>query len=76
MSGDRPGKAWVRPVRLACGLILFGYLITHFTNHSLGLISLKTMEAGRIWFLALWRNPIGETALFGALLVHWWLGCG
>jgi len=74
MSGDRGGKAWVRPVRLWCGLILFGYLITHFSNHTLGLISLKTMEAGRIWFLALWRNPIGETALFGALLVHWWLG--
>ena len=32
------------------------------------------MEAGRLWFLALWRNPIGETALFGALLAHWLLG--
>ncbi len=74
MSGDRPGKAWVRPVRLWCGLILFAYLITHFSNHALGLVSLKTMEAGRIWFLALWRNPIGETALLGALLVHWLLG--
>ena len=60
MSGDRFGKAWVRPVRLWCGLILFGYLITHFTNHALGLLSLAALEAGRIWFLVLWRNPLAE----------------
>jgi adenylate cyclase len=32
------------------------------------------MEEARLWFLALWRNPIGETALLGALLAHWLLG--
>src|SRR5262245_63020959 len=32
------------------------------------------MAAGRAWFLALWRNPLGTTALYGALLVHWLLG--
>jgi adenylate cyclase len=74
MTPEKFQRAWVRPVRLWCGLILFTYLVTHFTNHSLGLVSLKAMEAGRIWFLALWRNPIGETALFGALLLHWLLG--
>ena len=74
MKAERPGRAWVRPLRLWCGLILFAYLLTHFSNHALGLISLRAMEAGRIWFLALWRNPVGETALFGALLVHWLLG--
>jgi adenylate cyclase len=74
MTAERPGRAWVRPLRLWCGLILFAYLLTHFSNHALGLISLRAMEAGRIWFLALWRNPIGETLLFGALLVHWLLG--
>ena len=74
MKAERPGRAWVRPLRLWCGLILFAYLLTHFSNHALGLISLRAMEAGRVWFLALWRNPVGETALFGALLVHWLLG--
>src|SRR6185503_12623569 len=63
-----------RPVRLVCGLILFTYLVTHFSNHALGLVSLRAMEAARLWFLALWRNPVGETALFGALLTHWFLG--
>jgi adenylate cyclase len=71
---DRPGRQWIRPLRLWCGLILFTYLVTHFSNHALGLVSLGAMEAGRFWFLALWRNPVGETALFGALLAHWLLG--
>ncbi len=73
MTAERPGRAWIRPLRLWCGLILFAYLLTHFSNHALGLISLRAMEAGRVWFLALWRNPVGETLLFGALLVHWLL---
>jgi len=71
---DRPGRQWIRPLRLWCGLILFAYLLTHFSNHALGLVSLRAMEAGRFWFLALWRNPLGETLLFGALLAHWLLG--
>jgi adenylate cyclase len=71
---ERPGRQWIRPLRLWCGLILFTYLLTHFSNHALGLVSLSATEAGRLWFLALWRNPIGETALFGALLAHWLLG--
>jgi adenylate cyclase len=74
MALERSGTAWIRPLRLWCGLILFTYLVTHFSNHALGLISLGAMEAGRLWFLALWRNPVGETALFGALLAHWLLG--
>jgi adenylate cyclase len=49
---------------------LFSYLTTHLLNHALGLISLDAMEAGRIWFLALWRNPVGTTAFYGSLLVH------
>lgn len=60
----------LRRVRLATGLVLFGYLVTHFLNHSLGLVSLAAMEAGREWFLLLWRNPIGTVALYGALAIH------
>ena len=63
----------VRRTRLITGLILLTYLTTHFLNHSLGLISLDAMEAGRAWFLALWRNPVGTTALYGSLLIHFGL---
>jgi adenylate cyclase len=60
----------VRRTRLVTGFILLTYLSTHLLNHSLGLISLDAMEAGRVWFLALWRNPLGTTALYGSLLTH------
>ena len=63
----------VRRTRLVTGSILFTYLTTHLLNHALGLISLDAMEAGRIWFLALWRNPVGTTAFYGSLLVHFGL---
>ncbi len=59
--------------RLATGLILFTFLTTHYLNHALGLVSLGAMEDGRLWFLLLWRNPVGTLALYGALLTHFGL---
>jgi adenylate cyclase len=60
----------IRRVRLTTGLVLLTYLITHFLNHALGLISLEAMEAGRSWFVALWRNPLATAALYGSLATH------
>lgn len=60
----------VRTARLASGLVLFGYVTTHLTNHALGLISLSAMEAGRDIFLAIWRSLPGTIALYGAVSVH------
>ena len=60
----------VRRTRLITGLTLLTYLSTHLLNHALGLISLDAMEAGRVWFLALWRNPAGTAALYTSLLTH------
>src|SRR3989442_12143710 len=74
MAPERSGTAWIRPLRLWGGLILFTYLLTHFTNHALGLVSLDAMAVGRVWFLSLWRHPVGTSALYGALLTHWLLG--
>lgn len=65
---------WIRPLRLWCGLILFVFLLCHFSNHALGLISLDAMDKSRSWLLAPWHNPIGKYALQFALLVHWLLG--
>jgi adenylate cyclase len=63
----------LRKVRLISGLLLFTYVATHLLNHSLGLVSLQAMEAGREWFLILWRNPAGTILLYGALLTHFGL---
>jgi len=53
--------------------VLVAYLTTHLGNHALGLVSLDAMEAGREWFLLLWRNPVGTVVLYGALAVHFGL---
>src|SRR5207247_2828958 len=62
--------AWLRRVRLWSGIALFAYLTTHLANHALGLVSFATLEAGRGWFLLLWRNPLGSVVLYGALASH------
>ena len=36
-----------RQVRIACGLILFAYLLSHFANHALGNVSYAAIAAGR-----------------------------
>jgi adenylate cyclase len=60
----------IRRIRLVSGLVLLVYLVTHFVNHALGLISLDAMEAGRAWFVAFWRNPFATTALYSSLITH------
>src|SRR6185369_1431468 len=63
----------IRRVRLVTGLVLFAYVTTHLANHALGLVSLAAMDSGRVWFLLLWRNPVGTAALYGSMLVHFGL---
>ncbi len=66
-----PGKShWLARARLTSGLVLLAYLVSHLLNHSLGIVSLDAMEAGRLIFLGLWRNPAGTVLLYGALAVH------
>jgi adenylate cyclase len=60
----------IRRTRLTTGLVLLTYLSTHLINHALGLISLDAMNDGRVWFLALWRNPAGTALLYTSLLTH------
>src|SRR5262252_11016784 len=60
-------------LRLWSGYVLFFYVVTHLLNHALGLISLRVLEVGRSVFVLLWHNPIGQTALYGALFLHFFL---
>ncbi|NND49520.1 MAG: adenylate/guanylate cyclase domain-containing protein [Rhizobiales bacterium] len=57
-------------LRLISGLILFAFVLTHFLNHALGLISLDAMEWAQSWRRGFWRSAPGTLALYGALLVH------
>jgi adenylate cyclase len=60
-------------VRLWSGYVLFFYVVTHLLNHALGLISLRVLEVGRVGFVFIWHNPIGQTVLYGALFTHFFL---
>jgi adenylate cyclase len=59
-----------RRLRLWSGLVLFGFVTTHFANHALGIISVEAAETGRLAFLAFWRSPIGTVLLYPAFFVH------
>lgn len=56
--------------KLASGLVLFTFLVTHLTNHALGVISLSAMETGSTLFTLLWRSWPGSILLYGAVLLH------
>ena len=60
----------IRYLRIFSGRILFVYVVTHLANHSLGIISLSAMEAGRVIFLNFWRSTAIAYTLYGALIVH------
>ena len=64
----------IRQVRITCGLVLFAYLLSHFTNHALGNISYAAMVAGLDYHMAFWRNPIVSVVFYSAAITHWSLG--
>ncbi len=73
------GKAPRRPpierrLRLTTGLILFSFATSHFLNHACGILRLPTMDAIRVVLLWPWRTPVGQTLLYGSLLIHGSLG--
>src|SRR5471030_32888 len=64
----------VRQVRLACGLVMFSYIFSHFFNHALGNISYATMEWWLTYHVWWWRNPIVNSTLYAAAVTHFSLG--
>jgi len=57
-------------LRLASGLILFTFALTHFLNHSLGLISIDAMHAFQEARHTVTRSLIGGIILGSALFIH------
>ncbi len=64
----------VRQVRLACGLVLFTYLVSHFLNHALGNISMEALAAGVYYHTAFWQFLPVAIAFYTAALLHAGLG--
>jgi adenylate cyclase len=64
----------LRQVRLACGLVLFTYLISHFLNHALGNISIDALADGVYYHIKFWQFLPVAIALYAAMLLHGGLG--
>ncbi len=64
----------VRQVRLACGVVLFAYLISHFLNHALGNISMEALADGVYFHVAFWQFLPVAIVFYTACLVHTGLG--
>src|ERR1700676_1507412 len=64
----------VRQVRLACGLVLFAYLVSHFLNHALGNISMDALAAGVYYHVLFWHFLPVAVVFYGSALLHTGLG--
>src|SRR5665213_299338 len=64
----------VRQVRLACGLVLFSYLVSHFLNHALGNISIDSLAAGLHYHILFWQFLPVAIVFYTAVSVHTGLG--
>jgi adenylate cyclase len=60
-------------IRLISGLIMFAFVISHFLNHALGLVSLAVAEDAMWYLYRVYTSRLGSTAIYGAFLVHFLL---
>src|SRR6202521_5096931 len=64
----------VRQIRLACGMVLFAYLLSHFVNHAFGNISLDALATGVRYHTAFWKSLPIATVFYTAAATHAGLG--
>src|ERR1043166_7659016 len=64
----------LRQIRLATGVVLFAYLISHFLNHALGNISMEALESGVYWHTLFWQSLPVTIVFYTACFVHTGLG--
>src|SRR5438309_3202323 len=63
-------RRFERRLRLATGLVIACFVVGHFLNHSLGVVSIDAMDRVRSVLAAWWRSPVGTVLLYGSLLTH------
>jgi adenylate cyclase len=64
----------LRQVRLASGVVLFAYLVSHFLNHALGNISIDALATGVYYHTLFWQFRPVMIVFYTAALVHAGLG--
>src|SRR5260221_362292 len=66
-------RRFERRLRLATGLIVACFVVGHFLNHSLGVVSIDAMDRVRVVLAAWWRSAPGTVLLYGSLITHFGL---
>src|SRR5205085_11894639 len=66
-------RAFERRLRLITGLVIACFVVGHFTNHALGVVSIDAMDRVRAVLALWWRSPAGTIALYGSLVTHFLL---
>ena len=61
----------IRRLRLGSGLVMLAYVTTHLLNHSLGLLSVDTMDRVLKHIYDYWASPLGSVFLYGAFATHY-----
>jgi adenylate cyclase len=78
-AASRPIPPWllgspVRKLRLATGLVLFTYVLTHLLNHAMLNISVVAADQVLLIQKFIWQGPVGTAALYASLTTHALLG--
>jgi len=60
----------VRRLRLVTGLVIAAFVVGHFLNHALGVVSVEAMNGMRTGLAAWWRSLPGTILLYGSLATH------
>jgi len=66
-------RGFERRLRLATGLVVACFVVGHFLNHSLGIVSVDAMDQTRRVLAAWWRSAPGTVLLYGSLVTHFFL---
>ncbi len=61
---------WTTRLRIASGLVLFFYALTHFMNVGVGLLYPGLMDSIQDWKQVVTRSVLGSAVIYGAFLVH------
>src|SRR6185436_17374706 len=64
----------LRQIRLASGLVLFAFVLSHFLNHALGNISMEALAGGVYFHTLFWQFLPVAILFYAACLVHTALG--
>lgn len=61
---------WMTRLRLGSGIVLFLYVLGHYLNHAVGIVSVDLSVAAQAIFTAPWKTVPGLILLIGSGLTH------